>query len=70
MPLLGAHMSIAGGLHRALLRGKETGCEVIQVFTRNRNRWNSAKLSEKEIDLFHKACEETAILPVAAHNSY
>jgi deoxyribonuclease-4 len=63
-------MSIAGGLHRAPLRGKETGCEVIQVFTRNRNRWNSVKLSQKDIDLFHKACEETAILPVAAHNSY
>lgn len=70
MPLLGAHMSIAGGLHRAPLRGKETGCEVIQVFTRNRNRWKGGKLSQKDIDLFHKACEETAILPVAVHNSY
>ena len=70
MPLIGAHMSIAGGLYRALLRGREAGCEVIQIFTQNRNRWKSRKLSAKEIDLFHKACDETSILAVAAHNSY
>lgn len=70
MPLLGAHMSIAGGLHRAPLRGRETGCQVIQIFTRNRNRWKSKKLSAKEIDLFHKACDQASILVVAAHNSY
>jgi deoxyribonuclease-4 len=70
MPLIGAHMSIAGGLYRALMRGRETGCEVIQIFTRNRNRWKSKKLSAKEIDLFHKACDETSVLAVAAHNSY
>ena len=63
-------MSIAGGLYRALLRGREAGCEVIQIFTRNRNRWKSKKLSAKEIDLFHKVCDETSIVPVAAHNSY
>ncbi len=70
MPLLGAHMSIAGGLNKALVRGKKTGCHVIQVFTRNRSRWKSEKLSTKEIELFLRACEETYIHPVAAHNSY
>lgn len=70
MPRLGAHMSIAGGLYRAPLRGREAGCEAIQIFTRNRNRWKSKKLSTKEIDLFHKACEETSIPVVAAHSSY
>ena len=70
MPLLGAHMSIAGGLYRAPLKGREAGCEAIQIFTTNRNRWKSKKLSTKEIDLFHKACEETSIPVVAAHCSY
>jgi deoxyribonuclease-4 len=70
MPLLGAHMSISGGLYKAPLKGREAGCQAIQVFTRNRNRWKSKKLSTKEIDLFHKACEETSIRVVAAHSSY
>lgn len=70
MPLLGAHMSISGGLHRAPLKGKEVGCQAIQIFTRNRNRWESKELSSEDIDLFHKACEETSIPVVAAHSSY
>jgi deoxyribonuclease-4 len=63
-------MSISGGLYKAPLKGREAGCQVIQIFTRNRNRWKSKKLPTKEIDLFHKACEETSIRVVAAHSSY
>ena len=70
MPLLGAHMSIAGGLYKAILRGKETGCQAIQIFTRNRNQWKTKRLSKTEIDLFQKKREETSINTVAAHTSY
>ncbi len=35
MPLLGAHMSIAGGLHNALLAAHAHGCETAQLFTKN-----------------------------------
>ena len=31
--LLGAHMSAAGGLDKALLRGQLVGCNCIQIFT-------------------------------------
>jgi len=34
-PLLGAHQSIAGGLHRALERGRSLGCQAVQLFTRS-----------------------------------
>ena len=37
--LLGAHMSIAGGLHLAPERGKKADCGVIQIFTKNPNQW-------------------------------
>jgi len=33
-PLLGAHQSIAGGLHRALERGRSIGCQAVHIFTR------------------------------------
>lgn len=68
--MLGAHTSIAGGLHRAILRGKDLGCDAIQIFTGSRNRWEKRKLSAQEIDAFHKAREATSVRPVAAHNSY
>jgi deoxyribonuclease-4 len=63
-------MSISGGLDRAIFRGKETGCQVIQIFTRNATRWRAKALSQSEIDSFLTAREETSIEPVAAHNSY
>ena len=69
-PPLGAHMSISGGLYKALLRGEKTGCQVIQIFTRNRSRWKCKALSKKEIDTFHEIRDKTTVIPVAAHNSY
>ncbi len=63
-------MSISGGLSKALFRGKERGCQVIQIFTKNPNRWISRGLSPKEIDAFNEARRETSIEPVAAHDSY
>lgn len=70
MPLLGAHMSIAGNPHKALLRGEDAGCQVIQIFTRNRLRWSAKGLSESEIDVFQKTRKKTSIIPIAIHASY
>jgi deoxyribonuclease-4 len=70
MPLLGAHMSIAHHPHKALLRGKEVGCQVIQIFTRNRSQWLAKGLTESEIVAFDRARRETLINPIAIHTSY
>jgi len=70
MPLLGAHVSAAGGLAQALYRGKKAGCQVIQIFTCNPARWHSRDLSESEIEDFHNAGKDTSVIPVAAHDSY
>ena len=70
MPLLGAHMSIAGHPHKALFRGREAGCRVIQIFTRFRATWSAKGLTGMEIDTFLKAREETSVAPVAIHGSY
>ncbi len=70
MPPLGAHMSIAGGLEKAIYRGKETGCQVIQLFTRDNTRWKVKKLSCQEIEAFLGAAQETGVRAVATHDSY
>ncbi|MEK6726860.1 MAG: deoxyribonuclease IV [Deltaproteobacteria bacterium] len=69
MPL-GAHMSIAGGVENAFLRGKSAGCECIQIFTKSSNQWKARPLSEEEIKEFKKNKKDTGIWPVVAHNSY
>lgn len=69
-PLLGAHMSIAGGLEKALLLGKMAGCEAVQIFTKSARQWASKPLTQEEIALFHTTRQETGLTTIVAHDSY
>ena len=68
--LLGAHISISGGVGKALIRGKDIGCRVIQIFTKSSNQWLARPLEISEIKEFNKNKEITGISFVVAHNSY
>lgn len=69
-PLLGAHMSIAGGPANALIAGHSIGCDAIQMFTRNANRWTAKPYKPEEIKAFSEARAATRIEPIVAHSSY
>ena len=69
-PLLGAHMSIAGGVSQALGRGNQIGCECIQIFTRSSRQWAAKPCPDDEIEAFKQARKETGIRMVVAHDSY
>ncbi len=70
MVRLGAHMSIAGGVDQAVLRGVQVGCEAIQIFTKSPNRWAPRPLADDEVARFRQAQAETGIEPIFAHDSY
>ncbi len=70
MPLLGAHESIAGGLHLAFERIARAGGESLQIFTANQRQWKAKALTEADILAFHKAWQEHGSMPVASHASY
>lgn len=67
---LGAHMSISGGVEKAVVRGQEVGCEAIQIFTKNSNQWKAKPLTPTEVTVFRDACEVAGIGPVIAHSAY
>src|SRR6516164_11105896 len=69
-PLLGAHMSIAGGVSQSLERGNQIGCECIQIFTRSSRQWAAKPYPVEEIEAFKQARNETGIQMVVAHGSY
>jgi deoxyribonuclease-4 len=69
-PLLGAHMSIAGGVHNSLLEGRKVECEAIQIFTRSSRQWAARPYEKEEIALFQKNRKDTGIGTVVAHDSY
>ncbi len=68
--LLGAHFSIAGGLHKALLTAKRYGCTALQLFTKNSNTWKERIVTDEEIDLFRQTRKEVEITAIASHTSY
>ena len=69
-PVLGAHQSIAGGFPKAVERAVETGCECLQVFTRNINRWDVPPLDPAAAAAFRKAVLDAGLRLVIAHDSY
>jgi len=69
-PRLGAHMSIAGGVDRAPLRGREAGCDTIQVFTKSNRQWRARPLQDQEIEAFQRNLQVAGIGPVVAHDCY
>jgi deoxyribonuclease IV len=68
--LVGAHMSIAGGIHNAFERGREAGCRALQIFLKNSNQWKGKVLTHGDRHLYAGAQAETGIAPVIAHCSY
>lgn len=70
MPVLGAHMSTAGGFDKALYRGQQVGCQAIQIFTKQPSRWDARPISSDDVARFQAARQETGIAAVFAHDAY
>ena len=70
MPLLGAHQSVAGGLHLAFDRIRQVGGAALQIFTANQRQWRSKPLQPEEIRRFQEKWRENGMMPVASHASY
>jgi len=70
MPRLGAHLSISGGLPRAVDRAVASRCEALQIFTKSAGQWRARVIPDDEMVLFRRRVADTGIHPVIAHNSY
>ena len=69
-PLLGAHMSIAGGVSEAIVRARTTGCECVQIFTKSSRQWFAKPFTGDEVEAFKVALGESGLKMVIAHDSY
>jgi len=70
MPRLGAHMSVAGGLPRAVERAVAHRCQALQIFAKNASQWRGRPLPPEEIGEFRARIEAAGIAPVVSHGSY
>lgn len=69
-PRIGFHAPIKDGLHESLLIAKETGCDAVQIFSRNPRGWMAKPLTKEAIDLFRKTRRQTKLSPVLIHTNY
>jgi deoxyribonuclease-4 len=70
MPILGAHQSIAGGYYKAAEIAQRTGCDCVQVFTKNNNQWRAKPITDDEASQFKEALATCGVAHPIAHDSY
>ncbi len=68
--LIGAHLSIAGGVDKAFDRAGKLQCTTLQIFTKSNRQWKARDLTPEEIDRYHQKQAETGLAPVVCHASY
>ena len=70
IPKIGFHAPIKGGVHNALIVAKDTGCDTVQLFSRNPRGWLAKPLTLEDVLLFRKTRRLTKISPVLIHCNY
>src|SRR5437870_10968125 len=68
--LLGAHMSIGGGVHMAIERACSINCTAMQIFVKNNMQWFARPFVEKEIRAFLDHQQRAQLASVFAHANY
>jgi deoxyribonuclease-4 len=67
---VGAHVSTAGGLANAIERGKERGCESIQIFNQSPRMWRPTNFGEEDFAAFREAMDASPVEAVIIHAVY
>lgn len=70
MPILGAHMSIAGGYYKAVIAARKAGCDCVQIFTKNNNQWRAKPLTDEDTAKFRDELKAQNITAPLSHASY
>lgn len=70
LPLLGAHTSIVGGLHKAIEQAESIGGTTMQIFTKNSKAWFGKKITNQEEELFKSTFKKSKLARIMAHASY
>ena len=68
--MFGSHLSIAGGMHKALLEAETLGLDSVQVFTGGQKVWATKPLEASVIDRWRGERERLGFGKVISHDSY
>src|SRR3712207_8273596 len=68
--LIGAHVSPAGGVGKAVERGVERGCHAIQIFNQNPRAWKPREYPTDEVEAFHAVKDASDVDALLIHAVY
>ena len=68
--MFGSHLSIAGGLHNALLEAERLEFDTVQIFTKNQQQWRVPPLSDETITTWKSHCTRLKFKKTVSHASY
>jgi deoxyribonuclease-4 len=68
--LLGAHVSISGGVDKAPERGREVTCDCMQIFSKNQMQWKVSPLQLESANRFKENSDKFGIRETVIHDSY
>src|SRR5579864_297386 len=68
--LIGAHVSPAGGLPKAIERGVQRGCRAIQIFNQSPRTWRPTVYREEDVAAFREAMDTSPVDAVLIHAVY
>ena len=67
---LGVHVSISGGIEKAVHRARELGCSAMQIFSRNPRGWETSPLAPQSVRAFREGAGKGEIDPIVIHTPY
>ena len=70
MPIIGAHVSVAGGIGNCFANAKKIGAESIQIFGANPRQWKGTVPGEETVATFKREHTKSGLGPVFLHASY
>src|SRR4030081_3767175 len=68
--LIGAHVSPAGGLPKAIERGVQRGCQAIQIFNQSPRQWKPTAYRDEDVAAFRQAMADSPVDAVLIHSVY
>ncbi len=69
-PIIGAHVSAAGGVMKAIPRAEEIGAKAIQIFASAPGNWNQPKATLEDGRIFGETCRAVGIRHIFFHSIY
>lgn len=68
--MFGSHLSIAGGMHHAVLSAEKLGFDTVQVFTKNQQQWRAPPLDSAAVKAWKDECARLKFTQTVSHDSY